>query len=301
MNTQLGVILTAMVTPFDERGELNLGEAKRLARWLVDRGNDGLVVAGSTGEGQTLDARERNALYAAVKEAVGGDGVVVANAGTNSTRESVAAVRGAAAAGADAILAVVPYYNKPTQSGMLGHFGAIAEATTLPVVIYNIPGRTAANMLPETLLELARRHANIVGVKESSGDLKQIGTILRDRREGFIVWSGDDHLFLPCLALGADGVVGVASHLCSREYREMVEAFRNGRVDDAAQIHGSLLPLIDALFATTSPIAVKWAMAQLGFDVGGCRLPLDEIPYGVADRLRPMLPAYAQQPAVESR
>lgn len=300
MNTQLGVVLTAMVTPFDERGELDLDEAKRLARWLVERGNDGLIVAGSTGEGQTLEPAERVALYGAVKEAVGGGAFVIANAGTNATRESVRATQEATAAGVDGILAVVPYYNKPTQSGMIGHFGAIAQATHLPIVVYNIPGRTAANMLPETLLELARRHSNIVGVKESSGDLKQIGMILRDRPHGFILWSGDDHLFLPCLALGADGVVGVASHLCSREYRAMVAAHENGRVDEAAQIHASLLPLIDALFATTSPIPVKWAMRQLGFRVGSCRLPLDEIPEGIADRLRPLLAAYASS-AVESR
>jgi 4-hydroxy-tetrahydrodipicolinate synthase len=289
-----------MVTPFDERGDLGLREAQRLARWLVERRNDGLIVAGSTGEGQTLEPSERVALYSAVKEAVGGTAFVVANAGTNSTRESVAAAREAAAAGADAILAVVPYYNKPTQSGMIAHFSAIAQATDLPVVIYNIPGRTGANMLPETLLEIARRNPNIVGVKESSGDLKQIGMILRDRSDGFIVWAGDDHLFLPCLALGADGVVGVASHLCSREYRAMVDAYQNGRVNEAAQIHASLLPLIDALFATTSPIPVKWAMAQLGFGVGSCRLPLDQMPAAVADRLRPLLAAYVSHP-VESR
>ncbi|HEX3369035.1 MAG TPA: 4-hydroxy-tetrahydrodipicolinate synthase [Candidatus Cybelea sp.] len=300
MNSQLGVILTAMVTPFDEHGELDLREAQRLARWLVERGNDGLILAGSTGEGQTLEPGERAELYRAVKETVGSSAYVVANAGTNSTRESIAAARDAAAAGADALLAVVPYYNKPTQSGMIAHFSAIAQATPLPVVIYNIPGRTGANMFPETLLEIARRNPNVAGVKESSGDLKQIGMILRDRSERFIVWAGDDHLFLPCLALGADGVVGVASHLCSREYYAMVDAYRNGRPDDAAQIHASLLPLIDALFATTSPIAVKWAMAQLGFRVGSCRLPLDEIPPAVADRLRPLLAAYVSHP-VESR
>ncbi|MBV9718061.1 MAG: 4-hydroxy-tetrahydrodipicolinate synthase [Candidatus Eremiobacteraeota bacterium] len=294
MNTRLGSILTAMVTPFDERGELNLREAQRLARWLVERGNDGLVVAGSTGEGQTLDAQERAALWRAVKEAVGSTAVVVANAGTNSTRESVAAVEDAAAAGADAILGVVPYYNKPTQSGMLAHFGALAQATPLPVVVYNIPGRTAANMLPETLLELSQRHSNLAGVKESSGDLKQIGMILRDRRSDFIVWAGDDHLFLPCLALGADGVVGVASHLCSLEYRAMAEAFRDGRVAEAAQIHASLLPLIDALFATTSPIPIKWAMRELGFGVGDCRLPLDAMPAALAERLGPLIAAFLQ-------
>jgi 4-hydroxy-tetrahydrodipicolinate synthase len=296
----LGTILTAMVTPFDERGALDLDEARRLARWLVDRGNDGLVVAGSTGEGQTLEGPERLALWKAVKEAVGGDAIVVANAGTNATRESVHAVQEAQSAGVDAILAVVPYYNKPTQSGMLAHFGAIAQATRLPVVVYNIPGRTGANMLPETLFELARRHANLVGVKESSGDLKQIGLILRGRGDGFVVWAGDDHLFLPCLAMGADGVVGVASHLCSSEYRRMVECYRSGRVEEAARIHSSLLPLIDALFATSSPIPVKWAMRQLGFRVGECRLPLDAMPAGVADRLLPLIAPYASQP-VEHR
>ncbi|HEX4014648.1 MAG TPA: 4-hydroxy-tetrahydrodipicolinate synthase [Candidatus Cybelea sp.] len=300
MNSQLGTILTAMVTPFDERGELDAREAQRLARWLVERGNDGLILAGSTGEGQTLDPGERVELYRAVKEAVGKSTYVVANAGTNSTRESVTAARDAAAAGADAILAVVPYYNKPTQSGMIAHFSAIAQTTPLPVVIYNIPGRTGVNMLPETLLEIAQRNPNVAGVKESSGDLKQIGTILRDRAERFIVWAGDDHLFLPCLSLGADGVVGVASHLCAREYRAMVDAFQNGRHDEAARIHASLLALIDALFATTSPIPVKWAMAQLGFRVGSCRLPLDEIPATVAERLRPLLAAYLPH-AVESR
>ena len=295
MTTQLGEILTAMVTPFDGRGELDLAEAQRLARWLIDRGNDGLVVAGSTGEGQTLDASERVDLWRAVKEAVGNEAVVVANAGTNSTRESVAAVEQAASAGVDAILAVVPYYNKPTQSGMLAHFAAIAEATSLPVVVYNIPGRTAANMLPETLFELARRHKNLAGVKESSGDLKQIGLILRGRADGFVVWAGDDHLFLPCLAMGADGVVGVASHLCSPEYRRMLDAFRAGQTADAAALHASLLPLIDALFATTSPIPVKWAMRQLGFKVGECRLPLDDMPSAAADRLRPFVAPYLSQ------
>ncbi len=292
MNSTLGTVLTAMITPFRVDGEIDYAEAQRLAAWLVDRGNDGLVVAGSTGEGQTLDANERNALVRAVKDAVGKRAHVIANAGSNDTRDSVRSVNAAQEAGADAILAVVPYYNKPPQSGMLAHFSAIADATSLPVIVYNIPGRTAANMLPETLLELARRKRNISGVKESSGDLKQVGTILRDRDPRFIVWAGDDHLFLPVLALGGDGVVGVASHLCSLEYRRMIDAFSEGDVTEAAQIHGSLLRLIDALFAHTSPIPIKWAMAQLGFHVGSCRLPLDSIPPAVADRLRPLLTPY---------
>lgn len=291
---KLGTIVTAMITPFDASGEVDYREAARLANWLNERGNDGLVIAGSTGEGQTLTPDERLRLFSTVKEAIDDRATVIANAGSNDTRDSVQSVKAAEKAGADAILAVVPYYNKPPQSGMLAHFGAIAEATRLPVVIYNIPGRTGANMLPETLLELAQRHKNIAGVKESSGDLKQIAYVLRDRDPGFIVWAGDDQLFLPCLAMGADGVVGVASHLCSREYVAMVEAYQNGDNADAARIHLSLLPLIDALFATTSPIPMKWAMKQLGFNVGECRLPLDSMPKTLASKLEPLLTPYRE-------
>ncbi len=287
--SKIGPIVTAMITPFDERGKVDLREAARLADWLVNRNNDGLVIAGSTGEGQTMTREERAVLFAAVKQAVSGRASVIANAGSNDTRESVAAVVEAESAGADAILAVVPYYNKPTQSGMLAHFGQIANATRLPVIIYNIPGRTGVNMLPETLLELASRHANITGVKESSGDLMQIGTILANRTPHFTVYAGDDHLFLPCLAMGADGVVGVASHLCSPQYAAMIEAYRSGNTAEAARIHLSLLPLIRALFATTNPIAVKWAMRQLGFKTGECRLPLDAMPDALAQVLLPML------------
>ena len=171
--SNLGTIVTAMITPFDDRGEVDYREAGRLAKWLAERGNDGLVIAGSTGEGQTLTPDERVRMFAAVKEAVGDGVAVIVNAGSNDTRDSVHSIKAAEKAGADAILAVVPYYNKPPQSGMIAHFGVLAEATPLPVVIYNIPGRTAANMLPETLLEIARRHKNIAGVKESSGDLNK--------------------------------------------------------------------------------------------------------------------------------
>ncbi|HVS46261.1 MAG TPA: 4-hydroxy-tetrahydrodipicolinate synthase [Verrucomicrobiae bacterium] len=285
----VGTVITAMITPFDDAGAVDLREAARLAAWLVDRGNDGLVIAGSTGEGQALDDAERNALIAAVKEAVGGRACVIANTGTNETRGSIAATRAAQQHGADAILAVVPYYNKPTQSGMLAHFGAIAESMALPIVIYNIPGRTAANLLPETLLELASRHSNVVGVKESSGDLKAIATIARDRAPGFVLLAGDDHLFAPCLAVGADGIVGVASHLCSREFRELLAAHRSGDVATVTRIHSSLLELFDTLFATTSPIPIKWAMRQLGFAVGECRLPLDAMPVALGKRLAPQL------------
>jgi len=291
---KLGTIITAMITPFDERNNVAIAEAQKIARWLIDRGNDGLVVAGSTGEGQALDRAERSALWAAVKDAAGDRAAVIANAGTASTRESVAFAEDAASAGADAILAVVPPYNKPTQSGLRRHFGAIAEATALPVVIYNIPGRTGTNLLPETLLQIADDNGTIAGVKESSGDLKQIATIAAGRKDGFLVLAGDDHLFLPCLAIGADGLVGVASHLCSPQFRRMLDAYRAGRVAEAAQIHLSLMPLFDALFSTTNPIPVKCAMNELGFKAGSCRLPLDEMPAALAERLRPLVAQYAE-------
>lgn len=290
--TDLGTIITAMVTPFDGTGSLNLAEAGRLAAWLADRGNDGLVVAGSTGEGMALDSHERNQLIRAVKEATAGRAAVIANVGATDARAAIENAEEAQAAGADGLLVVVPPYVKPTQSGMIAYFGTIADATALPIMIYNIPGRTAANMLPETLLEIAQRHDNIAGVKESSGDLKQIATIVRDRGPGFKVWAGDDHLFLPALSVGADGVVGVASHLCSSDYRRIFEAYRAGNVTEAAQIHRSLLALIDALFATTSPIAIKWAMNQAGFDAGACRLPLDGLPAALQERLRPIVASY---------
>lgn len=290
--SRLGTICTAMITPFDQHGDLDSKEAARIARWLVERGNDALVVAGTTGEGMTLDQEERRELFSAVKNAIAGSATLIANIGTNDVRSTVHNAKEAQEAGADALLVVVPPYAKPTQGGMLEFFGAVAGMTELPVIVYNIPGRAAANMLPETLLELARRHKNIAGVKESSGDLKQIATIVRDRPDGFIVFSGDDHLFLPSLAVGADGVVGVATHLCSREYREMFDAFRNGDVARATAIHNDHLELVDALFAVTSPIAIKWAMGELGFKVGRCRPPLDQLPAALVARLKPLVGSY---------
>ncbi|GAC1492358.1 MAG: 4-hydroxy-tetrahydrodipicolinate synthase [Vulcanimicrobiaceae bacterium] len=292
---KLGSLLTAMLTPFAPDGSVDLGETKRLARFLVDEGNTGLVISGTTGESPALDDAEKLALFAACKDAVGDRAAIVAGTGGNNTRHSVALTKRASAAGADAILAVVPYYNKPTQDGMLLHFGAIAEATSLPVVIYNIPSRTGANMLPTTLLELARRHGNVAGVKESSGDLAQFSAILRDRPAGFGFWVGDDHLFLPSVALGGDGLISVAAHLCAREYRELPAAYRDGDVARAASVHLALAPLVAALFATTSPIPVKWAMAELGFSVGPCRSPLGAMPDELAARLRPMLDPYRER------
>ncbi len=292
---RVGRLLTAMLTPFDRNDRVDLREAARLARWLIAQGNDGLVVCGTTGESPALEDDEKLALFRACKEALGSSGSIVAGTGTNNTRHSVELTKAAEACGVDAILAVVPYYNKPTQDGLLRHFGAIAEATSLPVILYNIPGRTGTNMLPATLLELAQRHANIAGVKESSADFAQFSTILRDRPDGFGFWSGDDYLFLPTLALGGDGLIGVASHLCARELREMLVAHDAGNVARAAEIHLSLSELFAALFATTSPIPVKWAANELGFACGPCRSPLGAIPPALAERLGALLAPYRER------
>jgi 4-hydroxy-tetrahydrodipicolinate synthase len=252
-------------------------------------------VCGTTGESPALSGDERLALFGAVKNALGPRATVIAGTGSNNTRASVALTQRAEQAGVDGILAVVPYYNKPTQDGMLRHFGAIAESTRLPIIVYNIPGRTGANMLPATLRQLAERYPNITGVKESSGDFAQFSAILKDRRNGFGFWSGDDHLFLPALAIGADGIVSVAAHLCGREMREMMEAHDRGDVARAGALHLQLSPLFAALFATTSPIPVKWAMGQLGFSVGECRSPLGAMPEPLKATLEPLLAPYRER------
>jgi 4-hydroxy-tetrahydrodipicolinate synthase len=273
---RFGSIVTAMITPMHPDGSVNLNEAKRLAEWLCDHGSTGLVVCGTTGEGPTLTDEEKIALFRAVSDAVADRAAVIANTGGNDTRKSVELTRKAAQSGVDAILAVGPYYNKPPQAGMIEHFCAIADAARLPVMIYNIPSRTAVNVLPATLAELSD-HSHIVAVKESSGDLNQISDVIAAVPSSFDVYAGDDPLALPTASIGGRGVVSVAAHVAGDDLRAMFDAFYAGRIDSAAEIHIRLLPMIRALFATTSPIPVKAAMARLGFAVGRCRLPLCEL------------------------
>jgi len=273
---RFGTVVTAMVTPMNADGDVDLDETKRLARWLCDHGSSGLVVCGTTGEGPTLTDNEKLALFASVVEAVRGRAKVIANTGGNDTRKSVEFSKKAAACGVDGILAVGPYYNKPPQAGLIAHFNAIADAAELPVMIYNIPGRTCVNVLPETLLELSH-HPDIVAVKESSGDLMQISDICARAPSSFDVYSGDDHLALPIAAVGGVGVVSVASHVAGDDIKAMLDCYFAGDVARAASIHQHLLPLLRALFAVTSPIPVKAAVARLGFSVGRCRLPLCEL------------------------
>jgi 4-hydroxy-tetrahydrodipicolinate synthase len=290
----LGRILTAMITPYDAGGAVDVDEACRIAQYLVDNGNDGVVVSGTTGESPALENNEKLELFAAIKRRLGGSGTVIGGAGGNNTRHSVELTKRAANAGVDAVLAVVPYYNKPTQDGMLEHFGAIAQAADVPVVIYNVPSRTAQNLLPATVLELARRHKNIVGIKESTGNVEQFCQLVSEnpRPDEFTVWCGDDYFFLPALALGAYGVVSVAAHVAGPRLRAMVDAFDHGNMVAAGAIHRELQPLFTALFATTSPIPVKWAMNQLGFAAGACRSPLGAMPEPLAQTLEALIVPY---------
>jgi 4-hydroxy-tetrahydrodipicolinate synthase len=284
MTMELGRILTAMATPFTPSGEVDYAQARRLAIALLDSGSDGIVVTGTTGEAPTLTFDEKMRLWSEVKDAVGTRGAVIAGAGDNCTADSVEFSRQAATTDVDAILATCPYYNKPTQEGMYRHFAAIADAIDLPLIPYNIPGRTSVNMSAETQVRLSRI-GNIVGVKESSGDFSQIARIIEEAGPDFKIWSGNDEDTFNVVAIGGYGVISVATHLVGRQIAEMVSLQVAGKTDAAAAIHRGLLPLIDALFVVTSPIPLKFALNHIGFACGGYRLPLCEPDDASAERI----------------
>ena len=282
---EFGRLLTAMVTPFDQEGQVDYAQAQRLALALLDSGSDGVVVAGTTGEAPTLSHEEKLKLFAEVKAAVNGRGAVIAGTGTYNTAESIELSLEAERAGVDGVLLTVPYYSKPTQDGLFQHFQAIARATRLPCIMYNIPGRTGVNMTAETTLRLSRV-PNIVGVKEASGDLAQITRIVGDAREGFRVWSGDDQMTLPILAVGGYGVICVVSHLAGTQMRQMIESFLAGRVDEAAAVHRRLTPLMTVLMtAAGNPTPIKHVLNAIGFQVGPPRLPLVEPDEATGERI----------------
>jgi len=264
-----------MVTPFDDRGEVDYGQAKKLALALLNSGSDGLVVVGTTGESPTLVREEELRLFTEVKSAVGERGAVVAGTGSNSTAEAMEATKEAERTGVDACLLVVPYYNKPTQEGLYQHFATIAGSTSLPCILYNVPSRTVTSLSAETVIKLSHID-NIIGVKEASGNLDQVSRIISGAREGFLVWSGNDGDTLPILTLGGYGVISVASHLVGNQIREMIDSFVRGEVGEAASIHRRLLPLVNTLFIVSNPIPVKYALNHLGFRVGKPRLPLTQ-------------------------
>ena len=270
-----GRLLTAMVTPFDDRGQVDYQQARKLALSLLDSGSDGLVVSGTTGESPTLSRQEKLRLFAEIRSAVADRGTVVAGTGNNDTRESQELTREAEKIGVDACLLVVPYYNRPTQQGLLEHFKAIAQSTTLPCIIYNVPSRTVTNLTADTLIKLSQID-NVVGVKEASGNFGQIAEIVQGTREGFLVYSGNDSDTLPILVLGGYGVISIASHLVGIQIKDMIEKSLDGKFQEAARIHRYLLTLINALFIVSNPAPVKWALNCVGFRVGKPRLPLVE-------------------------
>ncbi|GBC98649.1 4-hydroxy-tetrahydrodipicolinate synthase [bacterium HR17] len=272
----LGKVITAMVTPFDDDGRINFAEVERLTEHLIQTGSDGIVVAGTTGESPTLSHREKLDLFRVVKQAAAGRAKVIAGTGNYNTAESRELTKEAEQIGVDGVLLVCPYYNRPNQEGLFQHFKSVASATELPVILYNIPSRTGRNIEAGTTLRLANEVPNIVGVKEASGDMKQVADICANAPEGFAVWSGNDEDTFHIVALGGVGVISVVSHICGQECQQMIAAVERGDVAAARQIHFCLMPLIRALFPPTSPnpAPIKAALNLLGFKVGNPRLPL---------------------------
>lgn len=284
-----GRVITAMVTPFAEDGSVNYAVAEKLAVHLVENGSDGLVVCGTTGESPTLSWAEEYELFKVVKQAVGKKAKIIAGTGSNSTTEAISATEKAAKLDLDGSLQVVPYYNKPPQSGLYHHFKAIAEACPeLPMMLYNIPGRTGSNLKPETVANLAQI-SNIVAIKEASGDLEQACKIRCLTPPSFAIYSGEDALTLPLLTLGGVGVVSVVSHLIGNQMQEMIDAFIEGNNQKATAIQVKFFPLFQALFMMTNPIPVKAALNLQGWDVGKLRTPLCELQLNLLENLKTVL------------
>ena len=286
---RFGAVLTAMVTPFDEEGRLDLDGAQRLARWLVEQGNDGLVVAGTTGESPVLSDAERIDLFRAVVEAV--TVPVVAGAGTNDTHHSVEMTKAAEDAGAAAVLAVTPYYNRPSQAGLEAHFRAIAAATSLPVMLYDIPIRTGRKIAHDTLIRLLREVGNITSVKDAALAVAGSARLVAEAPSDFELYSGNDDQTLALLAIGAVGTVGVATHWAARPTGEMMAAFWKGDVDEARRINARLLESyrFETGDDTPNPIPAKAMMRALGQPAGQCRLPMGPAPAGLEERARQVL------------
>jgi 4-hydroxy-tetrahydrodipicolinate synthase len=287
MTGRFGSVITAMVTPFRGDHAVDYGGAQELASYLLDQGSDAVVVAGSTGESPTLTHKEKAELFRVVGEAVRGRGHLICGTGTYSTAETLELTQAAEDAGADGLLVVTPYYNKPPQRGLVAHFERIADATELPIIAYNIPGRTATRIEHDTLLTLSKK-PNIVAVKDSTGDFQRISRLMSEAPD-FQVYSGDDWATFGYVCLGAVGVVSVASHLVGPQMRQMIELIETGDVAAARKIHESLSPLFNALFVTSNPIPLKAALELVGRPAGVPRLPLVPATSEERDRVRKAL------------
>ena len=272
-----GEVITAMVTPFDKNKKIDYDKVEELAKYLVANGSDAILVAGTTGESPTLTHEEELELLSTVKRAVANKAKIVMGTGSNSTETAVKMTKLAQKEGADAILSVVPYYNKPSQAGMFAHFSAVAESTTLPIILYNIPSRTGVNMAVETIAKLANKYSNIVALKQSFGDMDFISELKLACPEDFMIYSGDDSLTLPMMALGADGIISVASHIVGNEIKSMIHNFKSGQLHAAKNMHLKLYPIFKKIFMAPNPVPVKSALAKQGIINDYVRLPLVQL------------------------
>jgi 4-hydroxy-tetrahydrodipicolinate synthase len=288
---KLGRMLTAMVTPFKDDMEVDYEQTKKLAKALLNSGNDGLVLAATTGEAPTLSWDEEMRIFTEVKSAVGDGPTLVAYTGSNSTKEAVEATVKAEKIGVDACLSVVPYYNKPNQEGIYQHFKAVSECTSLPIIMYNIPGRVVIEMSWETMARLSE-FKNIVGVKEASGKMDLVAQTISNAKNDFYIWSGNDNDTLAIMALGGYGVIGVTTHLMGKQYKKMADLILADRIHEAAVIHRKLVPLVNAMFSAPNPAPVKYALNKLGLNVGKPRLPLVEVSEAEAAKIDTIMKNY---------
>lgn len=273
-----GRLLTAMVTPFNADGSINYEAGADFADWLLANGSDGLVVEGSTGEAATMDMDEKIKFMQTIVARVNGRAKIVAGAGTNCTASTIDLLKKMEACGVDGVLVVGPYYNKPTQEGYYQHFAAVAKATKLPIIVYNVPGRTGGNIAPETVARLAADFSNIVAIKEAAGNVAQTAELYRVLPEDFSIYSGDDGLILPFLSVGACGLISVLANVNSNILQQLMQAYSEGRVKDAADLNKVMVPLAKAMFIESNPIPIKAAVTKVtGINAGAPRLPLTPI------------------------
>ena len=293
MRTNVGEVVTAMVTPFNENFEVDYNTVEKLADYLINNGSDAILVAGTTGESPTLTHEEELEILKVVKNVVGNKAKVVMGAGSNSTKTAVETSKKVEKAGADAILSVVPYYNKPSQAGLIEHFGQIAKATSLPIILYNIPGRTGINMEPETISKLAENHKNIAAVKQSNPNIDLVTEIRIQTPDDFVIYSGDDSLTLPMLAIGAYGVISVASHIIGKDIKQIITEFKSGNIAKAKEIHLKSYPMFKAIFTSPNPIPVKAVLAKQGLLEETVRSPLVKLTASEKEKLYNSIAAYS--------
>ena len=288
-----GRLLTAMVTPFHEDGSVNYEAGCQLADWLLANGTDGLVIEGSTGEAATMTMEEKIQFMKTIVKHVNGRAPIVAGAGTNCTASTIELAQAMEKCGVDGLLVVGPYYNKPTQEGYYQHFAAVARATKLPIIIYNVPGRTGSNILPATIARLAEEFANIVAVKEAAGNVAQTAELYRVLPQRVSIYSGDDALILPFMAVGACGLISVLANCNGKILQDLMQAYAEGRVQDAADLNAKMVPLAKAMFIESNPIPIKAAVTKVtGVAAGAPRLPLTPISADTEAKLDAVLRAY---------